>query len=49
MKRKPFTFTGAPRKIVASPALMAVLCRLETKHMDSVNPDRRKNVNTQGS
>lgn len=49
MKRKTFTFTGAPRKIVASPHLMAVLRRLDAKHVDSVYPDRRKNVNTKGS
>lgn len=42
MKRKAFTFTGTPRKIIASPALMAVLRRLDAKHARQSIPQNKK-------
>ena len=48
MKRKSFTFTGAPRKIVASPALMAVLRRLETKHARQSTPEKEEGLTKSG-
>lgn len=42
MKRKAFTSMGTPRKIVASPALMAVLRRLEAKHARQSTPQNEE-------
>lgn len=48
MKRKAFTFTGAPRKIVASPALMAVLRRLDAKHARQSTPNNEELLTKRG-
>ena len=48
MKSKAFTFTGAPRKIVASPALMAVLRRLEAKHARQSTPNNEELLTIRG-
>ena len=48
MKSKAFTFTGAPRKIVASPALMAVLRRLDAKHARQSTPNKEELLTKRG-
>ena len=42
MKRKVFPSMETPRKIIASPALMAVLRRLEDKHARQSAPQNKE-------
>lgn len=49
MKRKAFTFTGTPRKIIASPHLMAVLRRLDAKHARQSTPENEDELTKGGN
>lgn len=44
MKRNSHHLHGTPRKIVASPVLMAVLRRLEAKNRLSSNPEKEEGL-----
>lgn len=48
MKRKALFLMGTPRKIVASPALMAVLRRLEAKHSRQSTPNNEELLTKSG-
>lgn len=48
MKRKAFTFTGTPQKIIASPHLMAVLRRLDAKHARQSTPKKEDELTKRG-
>ena len=48
MKRKALFPLGTPRKIVASPALMAVLRRLDAKHARQSTPEKEEGLTKGG-